>query len=1098
VLTTTSKHITDGSSPADTTSNATGDFYVSLGGYVDSSGTCSGTSVNTGCHDSAGDQGSWARRWSTTAYNSNGTECGNCHGGFSNDWTFGTGTHNSTDGNVEHGYSWDGDGTSEVVGNHGGTGILGSCDTCHVFSYSNVYTTNGSGHIGWVGNGSNTSTYHGNGTLEMNSNSTMAYNSTSYGCNTQSCHDIGTSAVGHRLEKSRFPVGFLSGPQGSCSGCHGNAGSGNWWPDQAASPDRNGQHDLHISRIAAKLGYNLGSLTAAHQQKMCAYCHPDSGTQSAAFGGGHKNGTGTVNGYVDGLWHTVGAANSQDTNGTYTTGAADNCANVDCHNNKTTTAGYGWYGTSTSVCTMCHTAGGFAGQVSNPTAGLHSSSPAPKVTGVAHDEAFGASGVCTTCHTVPVLTTTSKHITDGSSPADTTSNATGDFYVSLGGYVDSSGTCSGSSVNTGCHDSYGDLGNWARRWSTTAYNANGTECGNCHGGFSNDWTFGTGTHDSTDGNVEHGYSWDGDGTSEVAGNHSGTGQLDACDQCHVYAFSGSYNTNATGHIGWVGNGSNTSTYHGNGSIEMNSHSQVRYNSTTYGCTTACHDAGTTAVSHRLEKSRFGLNFLTNAPGATCTGCHSGTGTGAKKVGQANTHTRRGMSGTYTAFNACTDCHPGNTRGATHAKNGDANVVAIPNYSSVGISYGHTVDTGTVGFVLGGDATTGTAEALICWNCHTNATYQGSSTISEWGVNNNPLTGSMVYNYGSLNQANWVGATWSPANTTLFGYKVGAIRSTHAANPASGQAALSGSVYAYSESADQVQNIRCAYCHDVHNLDVVDTVASGSPYLRGTWKGNPYKEDGAPHSTITYAAGGGSLYGAVPRGGTAYSAMGGYWIDQNSNSPAGSWTYSSMGGVCILCHGSNVNSLDYVTGENIWINSAFNGHRNSVVGGTATGAPNILDYSHGRPPASGLLRAVVPAMGMKHVASTSTAVSAYRGSTTKYDPNTTGRYAHASYNWGMVQSAATTTANYHKFSCSKCHNPHASRLPKLLITNCLDVKHNNWDTNKSTQSYHTSAALTDRNKQMAYFNSAQNCHRMDDYQTTKSEPYRPGWNKVSPW
>ncbi len=41
---------------------------------------------------------------------------------------------------------------------------------------------------------------------------------------------------------------------------------------------------------------------------------------------------------------------------------------------------------------------------------------------------------------------------------------------------------------------------------------------------------------------------------------------------------------------------------------MNSNSTVKYNSTCYGCDMqACHDAGTSAVSHRLEDSRWGLN-----------------------------------------------------------------------------------------------------------------------------------------------------------------------------------------------------------------------------------------------------------------------------------------------------------------------------------------------------------------------------------------------------------------------------------------------------------------------------------------------------------
>ncbi len=52
-------------------------------------------------------------------------------------------------------------------------------------------------------------------------------------------------------------------------------------------------------------------------------------------------------------------------------------------------------------------------------------------------------------------------------------------------------------------------------------------------------------------------------------------------------------------------------------------------------------------------------------------------------------------------------------------------------------------------------------------------------------------------------------------------------------------------------------------------------------------------------------------------------------------------------------------------------------------------------------------------------------------------------AKGGYNWGAEpknttsQMAAAGTA-YHQFPCSKCHTPHASSLPRLMVSNCLDV------------------------------------------------------------
>jgi len=232
------------------------------------------------------------------------------------------------------------------------------------------------------------------------------------------------------------------------------------------------------------------------------------------------------------------AVEASDVDGAYAQ-ASFSCQNVDCHNRKDTTSAYSWYVGATSSCLMCHTAGGGASYVADPTGGLHDPSPAPTISGVAHDEAFGTPSVtCTYCHTyMPAVTSTSTHMTNGSSPANGSANGTGDFYV-FTAYSDGNSGCLGGLVNTGCHDGPGETGTWARRWSTTAYLADNSACSNCHGGFNgSDWTFGLGAHVTTDGNVEHYYSWDTDASSEVIGNHNGlvSGPVgDRCDLCHVY------------------------------------------------------------------------------------------------------------------------------------------------------------------------------------------------------------------------------------------------------------------------------------------------------------------------------------------------------------------------------------------------------------------------------------------------------------------------------------------------------------------------------------------------------------------------------------
>jgi hypothetical protein len=62
-----------------------------------------------------------------------------------------------------------------------------------------------------------------------------------------------------------------------------------------------------------------------------------------------------------------------------------------------------------------------------------------------------------------------------------------------------------------------------------------------------------------------------------------------------------------------------------------------------------------------------------------------------------------------------------------------------------------------------------------------------------------------------------------------------------------------------------------------------------------------------------------------------------------------------------------------------------------------------------------------------------------------------------YRWGVdPDPQRSVQSNYHKFSCSKCHTPHASRLPRLMATNCLDVgSGQSTDTVKATINHNSS-------------------------------------------
>lgn len=540
--------------------------------------------------------------------------------------------------------------------------------------------------------------------------------------------------------------------------------------------------------------------------------------------------------------------------------------------------------------------------------------------------------------------------------------------------------------------------------------------------------------------------------------------------------------------------------HSDGQINININ--LQYDPGSGGCNAACHgNDGNHQFPNSTGMTIAEVDFGT----ASCASCHEDPSNLSAPQVAAN--------GPHVSLFKCEDCHPGGTRGALHAKSGDTDVVIVPNNATVGISYPASHESG---IHLGGDQTKNfngaqATEAEICWSCHP------GFMISEWGTNQNPATGDLIYDYGSLNQSNWVGATWSSAQNGTggkadFSYKNGLIQSTHSANAAAGQTGM-----------DNVADIRCSYCHDVHDLNKApgDTV-TGFPFLRGNWRGNPYKEDGAPQQGMTFL----NLqrFGAVPRGNTAQGTMGGFWIDQNTtaaDTPTGrSWTATDFGGLCDLCHGSGDGQwtgaeIDAINeagnAANAWVGT--NGHGNSVLGGGGSQATNIFDLRGGnrgnsKDPAMAFQGANRPGLNGAGFRDSGAGSPGFQPRT---NPSNQGK-AYNNYEWGATVDGTTTDSHFHKFSCSKCHNPHAARLPRLMITNCLDTKQNTWawDYQLATGS---TVGPNNTNRRISNWTSAQNCHRrvgvhpsdpntntVKGYEGTGADGDRGGlgWNYVTPF
>ena len=524
---------------------------------------------------------------------------------------------------------------------------------------------------------------------------------------------------------------------------------------------------------------------------------------------------------------------------------------------------------------------------------------------------------------------------------------------------------------------------------------------------------------------------------------------------------------------------------------------------------------------------------------------------------------------------CPSCHPGGpTYPKRHSTNGSPNVVEIPPpplewtdpagqltnvnmQTRLGVHYK---------LHLGGELTSGTTQAEICWNCHGT-----DDTVNEWGYNadtngaswpvvqipdvNGATAGS--YNYGWIySDTGWTTLTPYWVNTgnpaqgmyrkdgyqhdaaTIPSYALSRrISSVHSVDFTMGSSPGSSVAMNVDASGNVIRDatqkleprsaIRCTYCHDVHDLNKASgDTQSGRPYLRGTWMGNPYPPDMPPLSGYTYPVTGGpaaaplskgnrfSSTGPDGAGNLAFSepvprlwadpvsrSKGGYFIDANSGRPTDDLSYDTLAetaGLCTLCHGTDVDNMDYYTGSSLWRADQVNGHSNSTLGGTGANGVDLFDARRGQ--TTWLFMAHQDGVNVVDYGKQSRAKSwgpfraSFRSSKPAEGggqyapPRTTGWYGGTpgdtaaqtllEYDvWYSAGGIGTDGVNAmaHKFPCSKCHSPHATGLPALLITNCLDKDVSNWSV--------LSGAVNPSIQQ------ANNCHRKESTTT--------GWHRLAP-
>ncbi len=311
-----------------------------------------------------------------------------------------------------------------------------------------------------------------------------------------------------------------------------------------------------------------------------------------------------------------------------------------------------------------------------------------------------------------------------------------------------------------------------------------------------------------------------------------------------------------------------------------------------------------------------------------------------------------------------------------------------------------------------------AGASLCNDCHNNSNPRGATLTKPWSIQStfSSVGGRSVGGYWSTPYfdnytANSAKRTAYKAGGPVAGMKDyrkpmgghfgSSINSAGPGNVAGvGSAAHTGDI-----------NGLCTPCHDPHGVsNALGTDRDhGVPLLKGTWVTTPYREDKADKPVIR---GGGSRFAGVTAGGSAA----GYHIDQNTFMPA--QTMVSTGASATATKGDK-RSQNFAA-----LLSATNAK-------TGTNMPSVTN-----------LLAPSNFAGLCLECHNQTTLTGAAAATTSKGWQTKERVHQSVAGWGPTAGAAGTNINnaIHAYTCAKCHAPHVSRLPRLLVTNCLDQRH----------------------------------------------------------
>jgi len=293
-------------------------------------------------------------------------------------------------------------------------------------------------------------------------------------------------------------------------------------------------------------------------------------------------------------------------------------------------------------------------------------------------------------------------------------------------------------------------------------------------------------------------------------------------------------------------------------------------------------------------------------------------------------------------------------------------------------------------------------ASICNDCHNNDTRKVSIN-RPWSITATYSSTKPIVGYWSTPYFD--NYTMMPALRTIYkqGGAVNGIKDLR--KPMGGH--YGSSVNGTQAGHDKDMNGLCTPCHDPHGVsNALSTDRHrGVPLLKGTWVTSPYREDKADKLV---KRGGGSTFAGFNNSG----AVPGYHIDQNTFMTAARMTSTGA------ATATTVGNLR---------RQAFRSFSNLSSAQTNAGYPNLAPANF-----AGLCLECHNQTALTGSASRPAAASAWM---------TQQRVHQSVAGWSATASGTDNLNNRrHAYTCAKCHAPHVSRLPRLLTTNCLDVRH----------------------------------------------------------